>query len=193
MPQAWRRRDCLFWSISPLRKQMWPAKTYHRMDCQIWPISGWCQSRHSSWRHLLQLQHWNLHHSPCRSLPLLCRFSLQTGRGLRFHHHQKWKLLWCIWHKDFQEQWLVEPQFVCDQQVCKGGHLEGEYGVNRRKGLYRGDRLDVFQILLLLHKSKLNPVCQSKLSSIHQPKINCTHQPKLNCIYQLKLKHTWPN
>ena len=34
---------------------------------------------------------WNLHVRSwfiTRSLPLLCRFSLQTGWGLRFHHHQ---------------------------------------------------------------------------------------------------------
>ena len=55
----------------------------------------------------------------------------------------------------------------------------GEYGVHGRKRLYRGDKLDVFQILLLLHQPKLKRKHQPKLKIIHQPKLKRIHQPKL--------------
>ena len=64
----------------------------------------------------------------------------------------------------------------------------GEYGVHGRKRLYRGDKLDVFQILLLLHQPKLKRKHQPKLKIIHQPKLKIIHQPKLKRIHQPKLK-----
>ena len=83
------------------------------------------------------------------------------GRTTRYLHNQKYFIHYyqnrvrCIWDPKHghQPQWLVLAQHLLDQQGHPGHHLVAQPGVHGRVRLYRGDRVEVRQVLMLLRLS----------------------------------------